>query len=86
MENVNGLPRWAQVALLYLVFITLFVIIGMVSFHRGALWQCNDLGLKAYKSGDKRLGFTCEPERDFNTIPWSPSYKHDIFNISVGDL
>lgn len=65
------LPYWFK----DVIWVIGIIIIGFLMFKRGAVWQCNEIGMKSYVS-DNLIGFECDEER-------KPYYPKTDTNFSI---
>ena len=73
---VKSLPQWAKSSLYYLSLVTLIVLLSILMFYKGMIYQCNQLGLYAYSSDKGYIGFDCTerkqnwfPKEDYQIVP-----------------
>lgn len=68
--------NWKKFSLNILGYTILLLVLSTIMFYKGALWECYELGNKAYKSNNF-FGFECQKPK-----PYVNSYP-DLINLNI---
>ncbi len=76
-----NLPYWAKESLRTLFLITVVVVLAILMFYKGMIFQCNELGYDAYATGDGWIGFSCEKQPPHQATGYTKQFPLNI-NLS----